>query len=93
VFCHAVTSQNFSGGQIINGEERETVVCVGNSDVVEVGSVSAASRVRYDRAIIEGRNNYSLESVGSVRVDSLIHGNFSRGKVIEATFVRTISCS
>tara|TARA_R110002110_G_scaffold12718_3_gene60893 strand:+ start:57491 stop:57844 length:354 start_codon:yes stop_codon:yes gene_type:complete len=75
--------ENLMIGQIVNVEEGEIVVCVGNSDVVELGSVLAVSRVRYDGAIIEGRNNYSLEPVGSVRVDSLIDEHFARGTVIE----------
>jgi hypothetical protein len=70
------------GGQVVSADGSNVVVCIGSGAGIEPGLIMAVSQVNYVGSITEGNDNYSLEPVGSIRIDTIIDKHFARATVV-----------
>jgi hypothetical protein len=79
---------NFMSGQVVKVEGKQAVICIGSADNTKPGTVFEVFEVIYEGTIMEGTDNYRLEKVGALEIQSIVDGHFARARIVGGTIER-----
>ncbi|BFM18884.1 hypothetical protein R50073_50670 (plasmid) [Maricurvus nonylphenolicus] len=73
--------ENIMKGQVVGIDSNEVVVCIGSKDGAESGQELQVYRYIWEGAVEEGDDDYRVEYVGVVEINSVVNDHFARARV------------
>lgn len=73
--------ENIMRGQVVGIDSDEVVVCIGSKDGAEPGQELQVYRYVWEGAVEEGDDDYRVDYVGVVEINSVVNDHFARARV------------
>lgn len=77
----SIYHESLMRGQVVQVEEDQVVVCIGNEKGAKPGMSFDVFEVVYEGTIMEGTDSYRLEKVGGIEVQSIVDNHFARARI------------